>query len=254
MLGVKTQEDTYAVQIAGETWTLPKDWNDLTIWNFAQYKKVEVQYKDYQEKINDDSEADEILKSYEILAEMIEAITQIPKDVLMQLSVQDILKLATNIPMLKQPISKEKCTEFSFRDLTLAQIDEETEKISKDFSGLGKMKKRQEAKKKLSRKAKCMFYIKDDLGMDSLAQWIKTEQAKKTVGQLQEKLKNEHFEVLPQIIAHIARRKGEEFDPEIAFRRVELFKELPTETALKVGNFFLSVQMRYIKHMQMFLS
>lgn len=225
----------------GKTYHYPSEWSEITLKHYIDFMKLKDKY---DVKPIEDKEKEHVIEEHDVLndhifmAEVVDLFTDIPRDIIFNsMTPKDIVHLASNIEFMNTDYPKGFCTKFNFRSVTSERVKE----LQKEYDSVPayKIAARRKIKKELKSKTNLEFLISYDLGFDSLAQWIAVNNLYERMEELRKRLIGLDFEVLPEIIAHISRTKGQEYNSSVVKEMIPVFEELPFDVAYKISNFFL---------------
>ncbi len=263
MIGLKIEADQGNVYHAFE------NWGEVSFRTFLKYKEAEVEFNQALEELNKSSKGEDkdfgkwleitklkpeqdqgMLQCFIGLCKMIQTLTTIPEQVLMnRMTKEQILQLGDSIPVIQSGLPKDQSRKFIFRDALPSELDDIKKEI-KECKIYQWVKK-----KKLQDKLKGMidlhyqFFISDDIGIDSMTQWIQSDSIRRKITQLEDGIKQEQFNLFPELLANICRTQDEhiklqkewdyDYYQERVDRRKEVFLDVDVETIMKCMNFFL---------------
>jgi hypothetical protein len=178
------------------------------------------------------------LEVFLMMIDMILPVSDIPKDILLKCKPEHLMGIVSHCDFNigeAPPVHK-----FTFRDCTREQFDE----ISSELEGVNyfNFTKRKEVRRRMHEIQNVEFVIAEDLGYDSMSQWIQSDSIIKTITNSVTEVNKGNFDSLPKIIANIARPKGEEYLIDNVIRREKIFRDLPLYTAASIGAFFLKTR------------
>lgn len=233
------------IQIEKDTYNIPTTQADVSIGQFFSFLTISEEYEKWNEETflpnGLEAQSDDLVKELTYVAEMVLAVTNIPKDVLYSLPPQSILQLHNIISF--EPVPYEFEGSFVWRGCTEKELQEKQERLrilkkQTGFIGRYLSKEVSSLTKEIKQLQSTTWNVTKDLGNDTFEQFVITDAIAKQVRQSSEKARAGYYKEVPRIIAHLARKEGEKYNSTIAEKRASLFAELPLHIADSIARFF----------------
>jgi len=249
----KSRKMLKKMEIKGKVYEIDRRMSRMTLGQYATMLKAQREFESCRDALNKESTNDSLINFYVALAELMTIFLKVPREDMLGITPESLAEVWKEFAPVDD-LDQNFVPWFDFRDASVKEIEDYRANINDEAPvwKIWKYKVRKEMLKKLSRMEKVRYFISGDLGNDTLAQWIGAENARKKIINLQNELKGGSFDVLPEIIATIARPEGEEYSSKEVIRRREIFKDLDLLTAYRIGSFFLKIQMKFLKRIKTF--
>lgn len=227
-----------------KTYDAKSTWEDLTLKEFIAYNEVLNDMNKYIEKYGkgmiEDSPEEHELKKTIYFADMLVALTGMPRDIIYTMNAKQIDELFVELDFSLDKLPTGQTDTFFFRTHTLQEI-ELKEKEYSDVSRF-KMSKRIKIKAELELMKKSKFQLKGSCDDMTLEKWISTRGILKEVKSIQADFKNNEFKKYALLIAYLVEQNGKVLSIAECKKLAKVFEDLPFCTAYQVVSFFLNVQ------------
>lgn len=224
-------------------------WQDLTLKEFIAYNDVVNEMNKYESEYKKgdsiDSPEEYELKSTIYFADMLIALTGLPKDIVYTMNAKQLSEMYDELEFTNEKLPQGHTDTFFFRTKPQKFIADTEAEYNKIYSINFKKKAKAKAELELMKKSK--FQLKGSVNDMALEKWIATRGILKDIKSIQVDLKNNDFRRYPLLIAYLVEQNGQVLTIEKCKRLATVFEELPFCTAYEVVSFFLNLRTAFLK-------
>lgn len=227
-----------------KTFNIKSTWSDLTLKEFIAYNDIVNEFNkynlDYTKGETIDSEAEYQLKTTIYFADMLVALTGLPKEIVYAMNEKLIADTYEELDFKTESLPKGHTDTFYFRTHSEKAIQATQKQY--DSTGFLNARKKMAIKAELELMKKSKFQLKGSCNDMALEKWIATRGILKEIKSIQGELKNNDFKNYPLLIAYLVEQNGQVLTIARCKKLAEVFEDLPFCTAYEVVSFFLNVQ------------
>lgn len=227
-----------------KTFDIKSTWEDLTLKEFIAYNDIVNKFNQYNSEYAKgdtiDSPEENELKTTIYFADMLIALTGLPRDVVYGMNAKQVSETYDELQFNTESLPKGHSDNFFFRTHSLETI----QSYEKAYAAIFKIniKKKAAAKAELELMKKSKFQLKGSCNDMALEKWIATRGILKDIKSIQLDFNNNDFKRYPLLIAYLVEKNGQVLTIDKCKKLAVVFEDLPFCTAYEVVSFFLNAQ------------